>query len=176
MAWCHQATNPCFRLSQSWSRSLLPYGVAGPQMGIFFKPYSWTANAVTSQRKPVQAKNVRHIRHFRWLGPNVWWEISQIYVEYIKPVRQMAEQPWKFFTYTGKLCNVITYPFPDCRWQDSLSWAPWCCLLVKWQCTPDGRHSHQIPSGIWRCLKWEEKTSHSFVHRHILYICYLTFF
>ena len=33
------------------------------------------------------AKNVRHVGHFRWLGPNVWWEISQIYIEYIKPIR-----------------------------------------------------------------------------------------
>ena len=31
--------------------------------------------------KSVQAKNVKHIRHFRWLGPNTWWEISQIYIE-----------------------------------------------------------------------------------------------
>ena len=32
----------------------------------------------------VLAKN---IRHFWWLGPNVWWEISQIYIEYTKPIK-----------------------------------------------------------------------------------------
>ena len=31
------------------------------------------------------------ISHFRWLGPNVWWEISQIWIEYIKPIGQMSE-------------------------------------------------------------------------------------
>ena len=46
-------------------------------------------------------KNVGHVRHFRWLGPNVWWKISQIYIEYIKPIRQMSDEPWKFFTYTA---------------------------------------------------------------------------
>ena len=49
----------------------------------------------------VQAKNVGHVGHFRWLGLNVWWEISQIYIEYIKPIRQTSDEPWKFFTYTG---------------------------------------------------------------------------
>ena len=29
-------------------------------------------------------KIIGHIGHFRWLGPNVWWEISQIWIEYIK--------------------------------------------------------------------------------------------
>ena len=28
---------------------------------------------------------IRHIRHFLWLlGPNVWWQISQIWIEYIQ--------------------------------------------------------------------------------------------
>ena len=49
----------------------------------------------------VQAKNVRHVGHFRWLGPNVWWEISQICMEYIKSIRQMSGEPWKFFAYTA---------------------------------------------------------------------------
>ena len=32
-------------------------------------------------------KIIRHIRHFWWLGPNFWWEISHIWIEYIKPNR-----------------------------------------------------------------------------------------
>ena len=49
----------------------------------------------------VEAKNVGHAGHIRWLGPNVWWEISQIYIEYVKAIRQMSDEPWKFFAYTG---------------------------------------------------------------------------
>ena len=25
---------------------------------------------------------------------HVWWEISQIWIEYIKPIRQMSDEPW----------------------------------------------------------------------------------
>ena len=46
-------------------------------------------------------KIIGHVRHFRWLGPNVWWEISQIWIEYIKLIRQMSDEPWKFFGYTA---------------------------------------------------------------------------
>ena len=45
-------------------------------------------------------KTMRHIGHFRWLGPNVSWEISQIWIEYIKPIGQMSDESWKFFGYT----------------------------------------------------------------------------
>ena len=51
----------------------------------------------------VQAKNVGH---FRWLGSNVWWEISQIYIEHIKPIRQMSDEPWKFFANTDASENL----------------------------------------------------------------------
>ena len=47
-------------------------------------------------------KIIGHVGHFRWLGPNVWWEISQIWIEYIKPIRQMSDEPRKFFS-----CTVI---------------------------------------------------------------------
>ena len=50
-----------------------------------------------------QAKNVGHIRRFRWLGPNFWWEISQICIEYIKPInmiKQMSDEPCKLFACT----------------------------------------------------------------------------
>ena len=46
--------------------------------------------------------------NFRWLGPDVWWEISQIYIEYIKPIRQMSDEPWKFFAYTDNW--IFTFP------------------------------------------------------------------
>ena len=52
---------------------------------------------------PVFMKIIGHIGHFRWLGPNVWWEISQIWIEYIKPIRQMSDESWKFFGYTAAL-------------------------------------------------------------------------
>ena len=45
----------------------------------------------------VQVKNIRHFRYFWRLGPNIWREISQIYKEFIKPIRQMSDEPWKFF-------------------------------------------------------------------------------
>ena len=37
-------------------------------------------------------KIIGHIGHFRWLGPNVWWEISQIWIDYIKPIGQMFDE------------------------------------------------------------------------------------
>ena len=46
-------------------------------------------------------KIIGHIGHFRWLGPNVWREISQIWIEYIKPIGQMSDESWKFFRYTA---------------------------------------------------------------------------
>ena len=45
-------------------------------------------------------KIIRHIEILRWLGPNVWWEISQIWIEYLQPVGQMSDESWKFFRYT----------------------------------------------------------------------------
>ena len=56
--------------------------------------------------------NDGHVRHFRWLGPNVWWawETSQIWIEYIKPIRQMSDEPWKFFGYTGMKPKQSHFP------------------------------------------------------------------
>ena len=34
-------------------------------------------------------KIIKHIGYFRWLGPNVWWNILQIWLDYIKPIRQI---------------------------------------------------------------------------------------
>ena len=44
----------------------------------------------------VKAKN---IGHFRRVGLYVGQEISQIYIEHIKPTIQMSNEPLKFFTY-----------------------------------------------------------------------------
>ena len=49
-------------------------------------------------------KILGHVGHFRWLGPNVWWEILQIWIKYIKPIKQMSDEPWKFFRY---IVNVV---------------------------------------------------------------------
>ena len=45
-------------------------------------------------------KIIGHIVHFRWLGPNVWREISQIWIEYIKPIRQIVWWSTKSFLAT----------------------------------------------------------------------------
>ena len=50
---------------------------------------------------PVFTKIIGHVGHFRWLGPNVRWEIWRILIEYIKPIGQMSDESWKFFGYTG---------------------------------------------------------------------------
>ena len=52
---------------------------------------------------PVFTKIIGHVGHLRWLGPNVWWDISQIWIEYIKPIGHMSHEPWKFFGYTAIL-------------------------------------------------------------------------
>ena len=52
--------------------------------------------------KAVFTKIIGHVGHFRWLGPNVWWEISQIWIEYIKSIGQMSDEPWKFFMNTDR--------------------------------------------------------------------------
>ena len=52
---------------------------------------------IITTRASVSAKSVRHFWHFRQLGPNVWWEISLIYIEYLKPIGQMSIKPWELF-------------------------------------------------------------------------------
>ena len=55
----------------------------------------------------VFTKIIGHIRHFWWLGPNVWWGISQIWIEYIKPIGQMSDEPWEFFGYSAILRAIL---------------------------------------------------------------------
>ena len=60
----------------------------------------WEYPYLKRQSLSVFTKIIWHIGHFRWLGPNVWWEILQIWIEYtrtcIKPIRQMSDESWKF--------------------------------------------------------------------------------
>ena len=83
----------------SWSR--------GPENGV--ARWLWPNWEIYSQNDhfglvyvmiSVFTKIIGHIGHFRWLGPNVWWEISLIWIEHIKPIGQMSDEPWKFFGYT----------------------------------------------------------------------------
>ena len=58
----------------------------------------------------VFTKIIGHIGHFRWHGPNVRWEISQIWIEYIKSIGQMSDEPWKFFGYSVTWYLIGTKP------------------------------------------------------------------
>ena len=69
-------------------------------------------SCVTTQGKSTGAvftKIIGHVGHFRWLGPNVWRKTSQIWREYIKPVRQMSDDPWKFFSYTAGVPCIVEH-------------------------------------------------------------------
>ena len=69
----------------------------------------------------VFTKIIGHVGHFRWLGPNVWWEISQFWIEYIKPITQMSDEAWKF---SGNTVFI---------WALSCSMAAWrYCRVVEW--------------------------------------------
>ena len=46
---------------------------------------------------------IGHVGYLWWVGPNVWWEISQIWIEYIQPIEQMSDEPWKFLGYTDEV-------------------------------------------------------------------------
>ena len=78
-------------------------------------------------------ENQRTCRTFRWLGPNVWWEISQIWIEHIKPIGQMSDRPWTFFGYTGFLVILIPHgninlvqhwlkQWLVARWYQAITW------------------------------------------------------
>ena len=77
------------------------------------KPYGYqnTKLFIHENASAVFTKIIGHVGHFRWLGPNVWWEISQIWIEYIKPIGQMSDEPWKFFMNTASeniVCKMAT--------------------------------------------------------------------
>ena len=68
--------------------------------------------------------HVNHGTHqtFPMIGPNVWWEISQIWIKYIKPIRQMSDKSWKFFRctvcahYIQLTKNAKRWPTPSMWW------------------------------------------------------------
>ena len=64
---------------------------------------------------------IGHIGYFRWLGPNVWWEISQIRIEYIKPIRRMNHE-----SFSGTLmdCNYLSMPYIPAFSTQALSQIP----------------------------------------------------
>ena len=78
---------------------------------------TWTLSKVII---PVFTKIIGHVGHFRWLDPNVWWEISQFRIEFIKPIRQMSDEPWKFFGNTVMptilMQRVYNRPFLRTKW------------------------------------------------------------
>ena len=67
-------------------------------------------------------KIIGHVGHFRWLGPNVLWEISRIWIEYIKPIGQMSDESLKFFGYTGQRCYITTIKIPSVEITPSQDW------------------------------------------------------
>ena len=66
---------------------------------------------------------------FRWLGPDVWWEISQIWIEHIKPIGQMSDGPWKIFGYTDHDSNDIVFDRQKCSY-DLMAFAR---FMAKWK-------------------------------------------
>ena len=62
-------------------------------------PQYWNAMFYINISEAVFMKIIGHIRHFRWLDPNVWCQISQIRIEYIMPMGRMFDESWKFFRY-----------------------------------------------------------------------------
>ena len=79
---------------------------------------------------PVFTKIIGHVGHFRWLGPNVRWEIWRILIEYIKPIGQMSDESWKFFGYTATL-TVVRLGIPSLFCYRT-TWKPtYGCPLVK---------------------------------------------
>ena len=80
---------------------------------------------------PVFMKIMGHIGHFRWLGPNVSWEISQIWIEYMKLIGQMSDELWHFFGYTAP------------------HYCPFVREIHQWQL--DSSHKGQV---MWKMFQW----------------------
>ena len=97
----------------------------------------------------VFTKIIGHVRHFRWLGLNVWWEISHILIEYIKPIGQMSDEPWKFFSYTAISCPyscLVPQPLACRRWCHWVPLSRWRGYVGSVRC----RSARPAPSDCWR--------------------------
>ena len=61
---------------------------------------------------------------------NVWWDISQIWIECVKLTRQMSDEPWKFFRYT----------------------ADWGLMMPTFSVLPN--HRFTLPRWVKSCFGW----------------------
>ena len=77
----------------------------------------WTQNVIIWGKDSSVHENHRTCQTFPMARPKEW-EISQILIEYIKPIEQMSDEPWKFFSYTEtqeihllhKICLCKIFP------------------------------------------------------------------
>ena len=69
-----------------------------------------SANLAQNNSLPVFTKIIRRVGHFRWLGPNVWWEISQFWIEYIKAHRTNVWWTMKVFLITLHCQQFVDKP------------------------------------------------------------------
>ena len=89
-------------LEKSWKyHGILFWKVCGHPALLTHWSYIFLALTHWYESGTVFTKIIGHIGHFRWLGPNVRWEIWRILIEYIKPIGQMSDESWKFFGYTA---------------------------------------------------------------------------
>ena len=76
-------------------------------------------------------KIIGHVGHFRWLRPNVWCKISQLWIEYIKLFGQMSDETWKFFGFTViTWCHQATSHYLSQCWPRSVS--PYGITRLQW--------------------------------------------
>ena len=88
-----------FRLNWSFLLTVSQYWFQDNGL-VVNKPH-WVLWGVCLTPHTVFMKIIGHVGHFWRLGLKVWWEISQIWIEYIKPIGQMSDDGWKFFGYTA---------------------------------------------------------------------------
>ena len=124
------------QLTQQWpgDPTFLHWWFAGqPTIFAYFNhTLSYTGTCDTA----VFTKIIGHVGHFRWLSPNVWWEISQIWIEYIKPIGQMSDEPWKFFMNTVQYhlqidSRLIILEWSAQRFKFEKSVALWLCGVLQ---------------------------------------------
>ena len=116
---------------------MLAYGITRPQWvnksfyltvlkeKLAFSRFGFIVPEVCCKRSTVLMKIIGHVRHFRWLGPNVWVQISQTWIEYIKPIGQISDEPWRF---SATLAGVYT------KFSGRLSEEPYPWLIQKFPC------------------------------------------
>ena len=68
-------------------------------------------------------KTIGHVGHFKWLGPNVWWEISQNWIEYIKPIGQFK----CLMNHESFSVTLICWDIPDIHQPANIF------MIIAWQ-------------------------------------------